>query len=509
MRTWYHKLSIEHVWALTVVVGIFVFVNTHPIRPHDFWWHMAAGREILESGSIPQVDTFSHTMAGTPYPSYQAFWLMEVAMFMIHRLGGPALTVFIQGLVITGAYAIVLWLGRRISGSWRAAAVGTLLAAALGLNDWNVRPQAVTFAIAALFLLAMYEYRRTRHRAWLAVLPLGMVVWVNSHGTFPLGLFLIGCWLADEAWEAVQAHGFAWKPLTRALSTPLLTLGICAAACAISPRGLGTFGYVSGMSGNPLIQNLVTEWAPPTFDTLGGQLFFGGLLLSAAALALSPRRPTPSQLLTFLFFGALGLRTSRGILWFGLTMAPVIAAHLRWTGDSLRRAEFLSFLSPVSGPRSSVAGPRRAMNAVLALLLLTGAVLSLPWFKGLWPLPPEKAGLISAETPVAATEFLLRERPPGPLFHAMSFGSYLIWAAPEYPTFVDGRIELFTEEVWLDYLRISAAASGWEERLERYGIQTLMLSSREQAGLVAAVRESGGWEEIHNDEASALFVAEK
>jgi hypothetical protein len=25
-----------------------------------------------------------------------------------------------------------------------------------------------------------------------------MLVWVNSHGTFPLGLVLIGLWLADE-----------------------------------------------------------------------------------------------------------------------------------------------------------------------------------------------------------------------------------------------------------------------------------------------------------------------
>ena len=117
MKTWYTKLSIEHLWALTVLVGIFVFVNTHPIRPHDFWWHLAAGREILETGSIPQVDTFSYTMTGTPYPSYQAFWLMEVAMVGVYRLGGATLTVLLHGLTITAAYALLLWLGWRITGS--------------------------------------------------------------------------------------------------------------------------------------------------------------------------------------------------------------------------------------------------------------------------------------------------------------------------------------------------------------------------------------------------------
>ena len=506
MKTWYTKLSIEHLWALTVLVGIFVFVNTHPIRPHDFWWHLAVGREILETGSIPQVDTFSYTMTGTPYPSYQAFWLMEVAMVGVYRLGGATLTVLLHGLTITAAYALLLWLGWRITGSWRVAALSALFAAALGLNDWNVRPQAVTFPIAALFLLALHEYRRTRRRAWLAVFPPGMALWVNSHGTFPLGLFLIGCWLADEGWDALRSHGLAWQPLRRALQTPLLVLVLSLAACALSPRGLGTFAYVSGMSSNPIIQNLVPEWAPPTFDTLMGQLFFGGLLLSAAILALSPRRPAPSQLFTFLVFGALGLRTSRGVIWFGLTMAPVLADHLHRLFDALRKRTFAAPKSSVSGPRSSVTAPQRALNAALALLLLAGAAFSLPWFKELWPLPPEKAGLIAAETPIAATEFLLRERPPGPLFHAMAFGSYLIWAAPEYPTFVDGRIELFTAEIWQDYLHISAAAPGWEARLEQYGVRTLMLSPQEQPGLVRALRESGQWEGLYKDRISIVFA---
>ena len=60
------SITLEHLWVLIVLTGIVVFVNTHPIRPHDFWWHMAAGREIAKTGRIPTVDTFSRTMAGAP-----------------------------------------------------------------------------------------------------------------------------------------------------------------------------------------------------------------------------------------------------------------------------------------------------------------------------------------------------------------------------------------------------------------------------------------------------------
>jgi len=493
-------LSIEHLWALTVLVGIFVFVNTHPIRPHDFWWHMAVGREILATGRIPLVDTFSYTAAGTPYPSYQMFWLIETALYLLYRTGGAALVIFVHSLVITTAYGLLLWLGQRLSGSWRAGAFATLFAAALGLNDWNVRPQAVTFAIAALFLLAIHEYRQTARREWLLVFPLGMALWVNSHGTFPFGLLLLGLWLAEESWMLLTSQGErAWGRLR----PPALTLGASLLACLINPRGWGIVNYVTGMSAHPIIQNLVPEWAPSTLDTLNGQLFIGGLLLSAALLALSPRRPTLTELCTFLVFGGLGLKTSRGIIWFGIMMAPVLANHLPGLAREARA------LLPRSEPPFRPATPPKReviLNGALAGLLLLGAALSLPWFKEALPLPPAKAGLISAETPVAATAYLLEAQPPGPLFHAMSFGSYLIWAAPEYPTFVDGRIELFPVEVWRDYLTIAAGASGWERRLEQYGIQTLLLAPQETPGLIHAARNAPAWRQVYLDDSAVIFT---
>lgn len=512
------RLQISHLWALTVIIGVFIFVNTHPIRPHDFWWHITIGREILATGQIPKVDIYSYTMAGTSYPSYQAFWLMEVAMFLIYNLGGPVLTVLAQSLIITLAYALLLWLGRRISGSWRSAAIGVIFAAATGIGDWNVRPQAVTFAIAALFLLAIHEYRQTRRRIWLPVFPLGMIVWVNSHGTFPLGLFLIGCWIADEGWALLQDNKLTWKNARRALQTPLLVFVLAVAACTVSPHGVGTFVYVSGMSTNAIVQNMVTEWAAPSFDTLVGQLFLGTLLLSAAILAVSPKRPTPSQLLTFLAFGVLGLHTLRGSIWFGLTMAPILAEHVERISESAKErisksanrresTRDTTIPNPYSLPSPPQTKIQNTLNVILVGLLLLGAFVSLPWFKALWPLSPDKVGLISAETPVAATEFLLRERPPNNLFHAMGFGSYLIWAAhPAYPVFVDPRIELYTAELWMDYISLSTATHGWEERLDKYGIQTLMLNPEEQVGLLTAARESGQWDEIYTDAASVILT---
>ena len=492
------QLKIEYLWGLVALVGIFVFVNTHPIRPHDFWWHITIGREILTTGTIPAVDIYSYTEAGQPYPSYQMFWLMEIMLYGIYHLGGPALVIFIFSLLIDAAYGVIFWLCRQTSGSWRIGALGVLFAAALGLNDWNVRPQGITFLLASLFLLAIYQYQKQRKWGWLLILPVGMIVWVNSHGTFIIGLALAGIWLGQEIWDTIKSQRKSTETISlKGLIVPAVALLITIIACLVNPRGLGIIGYIRTLTGNSAVQNLVTEWAPPTFNSLMGVIFYIGLLGCAIVFALSPKRPNFFQLVTFLIFGILGLRTARGSVWFGLVMAPTLFQHISLIIRDIYKKD---------QPTVKAAGSLY-LNIIFTAVVLLMGVISLPWFKAALPLPQAKAGLISTETPIQATQVLLEQKMPGKIFNAESFGSYLIWAAyPPYQVFIDSRIELFSEKVWLDYLNISNANGNWEKSLSEYGVNTLMLSSTEQFGLIEAAKEASGWEQIYQDPAAVIFV---
>lgn len=492
------RFTIEHLWGLVVIMGIFIFVNTHPIRPHDFWWHISIGREILSTRSIPTTDIYSYTAAGQPYPSYQMFWLMETFLYEEYKLGGPALVVLLHSLMITAAYLVIFWICKLTTHSWRMAAIGVLFAAALGINDWNVRPQAITFLLASLFLLAIYQYQKDPHWGWLVVFPLSMLVWVNSHGTFIIGLAMIGLWWGHEIWQAI----IAWvnhQPNVgkNKIAVPGMMLGITALVCLANPRGFGIIDYLKTLTTNNVVQNLVTEWAAPTLGTWMGVIFLGGLMASAVLLALSPKRPTFFEITTFLLFGLLGLKTSRGIVWFGVVMAPIVVEHLSAIADQIPKGK----VRPVK-PEGS-----RILNLLLAIVIISMGVISLPWFKSLLPLPAAKAGLISSETPLQATQFLLADHPPERVFNAMSFGSYLIWAAyPDYQVFVDSRIELFSEKVWLDYLSISNAEGDWEAKLADYGVNTLMLSPLEQPALTVTAQASDHWELLYQDTSAIIFV---
>ena len=149
----------------------------------------------------------------------------------------------------------------------------------------------------------------------------------------------------------------------------------------------------------------------------------------------------------------------------------------------------------------------RPLNTALASLLAVSVIITLPWFKSFLPLPDPKTDLISRETPIEATRFLLEQGLRGPIFHEMGFGSYLIWAAqPYYRVFVDPRIELYPLELWVDYLAVSAAQDDWEQTLARYDIRILILSPASQPLLIGAARAAPRWVERYADDVAVILT---
>ncbi len=490
-------LTADTLWPLAVLACLFAFVATCPIRPQDFWWHLKVGQEIVQTHRIPQVDTFSYTMPGAPYPSYNAYWLADVALYRVYALGGPALSLFAHTLLITGTYLLLFLLCRRLSGDTHPAALALFAAVTLGFENWNLRPQAVTLLFFTLTLWIVYLFRvEARTGRWLVLgCPALMLLWVNCHGSFPLQLVILGLWLVETVWER-------WRigPRSRReIWVPALALVLSAAAALLNPQGAGIFAYLREMAANPAVQQL-QEWAPASLATRDGIAFWVLAPLGLVLLLWAGRgRSGLFHWLMLLTFALLALRTGRAIIWFGLAFAPVCAELL---------PRVLERRGPCRAAHDAL--PPRGERVVLAVLMLCFValmVVSLPWFKDRLPFPAQKAGLISAETPVAATRFLLQHHLPPQVFHSADDGSYLIWAAtPEVRVFADPRVELYPTRLWNTYHALSRGGAGWQRTLDAYGVNTLLLSRRQQPGLVAAAAASADWQQVYADSTSVICV---
>jgi hypothetical protein len=499
--------TLDHVWLFTPVALIGLRTLLTPIPPNDFWWHIATGRLIVAQGAIPTVDSFSYTQAGQPF--FNQGWLAQLLMYGMYQLGGIPLIYMVQALVIVLAYGLLLRLCLQRTGQVRLS-VGLLLATVLlTFDNWLVRPQSYAFPIFVGFLTILTEYRLgLKNRLWL--LPPLMALWVNLHGSFVLGGILIALTLGSEwlkRWVAAWREAASWasqpigvpedvlnRPMPERLPPlqPLLIWGVITGlALLLNPRGPAVLGYVRNLLGTSAVTSLVTEWATPTIRDPGGAIFFLFLFLCVGVLTYARHRPDLTDMLLFGAFLWNALGAARNIVWFGFVATPLVVVQAA------------TLISTPRNARGVVGSP--ALNGVLMGMLGLMLLIGLPWIKPAL-LPPALGALLSEDTPVDAVNYL-RGQPDRPhhLFHTEASGSYLIWAAPEQPVFIDTRIELYPYDQWRDYLNLSQG-NNVAALLQKYDIDGLLLNAEHQKPLIEAVRRDGGWAERYKDKQTIYFT---
>ncbi|MBM2843591.1 MAG: hypothetical protein HW404_1428 [Anaerolineales bacterium] len=476
---------------LVVVVGV-AAMAVRPSFDTDTWWHLRAGQWIVENLQAPRIDSFSSTMRGSPwaYPG----WLAQVVMLGVYRLGGLAgLTAF--SAVLVGVAFLFLW--PLLEGPLLLRAAILLLAAATSAVYWAARPHIASFALAALFLWALDQWHRGRRPRVIWLLPLAMALWVNLHGGFAIGFILLLMYFAAALVDLVAipvrhrgTWGEAWRVRRGEVATLAAVLLLCLAAGAVNPHGPAILAYPFKTVSLPVLQSYVQEWQPPDLRTLQLLPFLGMLLFLIVALGIRRTTPTTTELFTAGGWMALALLAVRNVPVFALAAAPVIARH---TSAALRSVD----RGPASG---TTVREKRALNAALGAGLLT---LLLAW-TAVQASPGRTRAHLEAQVPVAAVQSMRELRPDGNLFNDYNWGGYVLWElSPAYSTFVDGRTDVFSAEVFEDYVLLWATQPGWEAAIERWNIAVVLLPPR--SPLVTALREAG-WEARFSDDQAVVLL---
>jgi hypothetical protein len=119
---------------------------------------------------------------------------IQVGMFLIYDWFGPGGLNLWAAVMITLIFFIV-W--QMSEGNELVVAALVILGAFSSAIYWNARPYLMTFLLFAISYYLLDKYTRSNTgNLWL--LPILMVIWVNSHGGFLAGFILIGPFLLDS-----------------------------------------------------------------------------------------------------------------------------------------------------------------------------------------------------------------------------------------------------------------------------------------------------------------------
>ena len=90
------------------------------------------------------------------------------------------------------------------------------------------------------------------------------------------------------------------------------------------------------------------------------------------------------------------------------------------------------------------------------------------------------------------------------MFNSYNWGGYVLWDLyPEYLSFVDGRTDLFQDEILDEYIRTWLAEPGWDESLEKWEIRLVMIETK--SPLVNALI-SDDWIVKYHDEQAVILT---
>jgi hypothetical protein len=477
-------------WVRFLFAPILVFIATSVDRNYqtDFWHHLARGQAMVEQGKIIDQDLFTYTVPGKSFQD--ANWLSQLIFYGIFQMGGLPLVQLVNSVVLSIVMMILVGLCLRSSGSFMASA-GMGIFTFLGL--WQlliIRPQ--TFSLLLFVVIyALLELSKNR-RIWLIVPPFIMALWANMHGGFPIGLVLVGSYWLAEMWESWQKKGSQlW--MDRGFLSMSLCLILCFLATFVNPYGWEVYRYV-GITSSVANARRIDEWLPPGLQLFAGKMWVASVLLVLLLFALPGRRPKANEVSLVLCFLPLSCGSIRMAAWWLIIVSPISAGLLM--------ALVRKFI-----PKEKVI-EKPTWGAALTLLILAGAAVAcVPTFQQHNPILAWMGRTYRPEDDLERLTLRLKQEKPGRIFSRFEWGEYLGWSlAPDYKIFMDGRIEIYPDEVWQEFSAITRGRADWERILNRYDVNYLVLdSSGFNADLLPQVRESADWVEEETSGPAILF----
>jgi hypothetical protein len=415
--------------ALLSAVGAIAFALKLSVLDPDVWWHLKVGDWILQNMAVPHVGILSRTAAQRPWVAYS--WAYEVMLSRAYAwFGLVGIGVFGTFLTVMVAYS-VYWMARRLSGQFWLSLLLSIAAFSAFLFNGMPRPFFFSIALFCVMLTLILEAHRTGRQQLLYWLPLVFMVWANLHIQFVYGLFVLGLYVAVNlaqtiaksagcAPEFLQAPTLPAKPLVAVTAASFL-------ATLIGPNTYHPYVSVLEYSQAKFSYQVIVELQPLSFR---GFSHFAELFLGAAGFyAIGFRKKLdPFQLVLMVASVVIAFRTMRDA-WFLCTSAVAcIADFAPRERDTENREEGETWLG-FSGV---------AVVVIVMLVLFTrGTNFN------------ERAldRTISGTYPVNAVNFLRQNPIPGPLYNNLNWGGFLMWYMPDYPVAIDGRNDLYGDQL--------------------------------------------------------------
>jgi len=495
------------------LLGVLLFtpLSSKLLGDAGIGWHVRTGQQILATHAIPHADSFSSSTAGKNWYAWE--WPYDVLAGQLETSLGLNGVVWLTALVIAVVFAWTFRILILRSVTVLPALILTLLAISASTIHFLTRPHVWSW----LFTLAFFGILESSERGCgegglsqtknktLWFLPLLMLIWVNVHGGFLVGILLIAIFWLGALWDWYATKANRIEDTLRRIAvtqrTRKLTLiGLLSfAATFLNPYGWKLHTHIYAYLSNRFLMNHVEEFQSPNFHQIAPRCFAVLLLLTLAALAWRGRYLRVSEGLIVLFAAYAGLYAARNIPVSSILLV-VTVAPLLCHGSAARSEMSPGLLSRMTAVERRQRGHLWCVAAALATLAIcfnSGRVSATPLID---------AHFDQRRMPVEAVNYLEQNDTAGPLLTPDYWGGYVIYRLyPKTQVIVDDRHDLYGEEFLRAYLTFIHAERGWQQFLVQHRAGSIVVPR--DSAIASVLSESSEWRAVYADDVAIVFRA--
>lgn len=426
----------------------------------DYYLHLMTGKYIVEHHSLPYVDVFSYTMAGQPWHLHE--WLFEVLVYYIYILTGEnGVVLWTSGLGVLAFYIAFNAGILNKKGNYRA-----ILFALLLFIFYEVfitpRPQIITFLCYAIFLFVIFDFKYRNTLRFSIVLPPLMVVWVNSHGAYILGIAFLCLFIFCEYLSRWMSKEDTWcdHKLHRLTIITVMTL----LASSINPYFIKHWMFPFTLM-NSQAMSFILEWRSLSFTDFFERAYLFFIALFIVHYIYLKKRPDLTELVLPGSVIILSFFAARHIPLAILTMLP-FALATSGRGYELKTrlpTNIESFFKDRLSRSHDIGKNEYLINGALLFIVVLSLMMIFPMLR------EQKLEKRNSHLPVKAVDFILKNEISGPFFNTYHYGGYLIYRLyPQQRVFIDIRADMYGDEFMRDYISIYFGQEGWERIFDKY-----------------------------------------
>jgi hypothetical protein len=495
-----------------VVLGVFaifiILLTTFQISgDDDVFWHLATGRYIVETGTVPSTDIFGFVTEGQEWMPFE--WGWDVITYGLYSMGGyDALSIF-RTIIFLAIFGILYWVMQRFKVSFNVSMLVMILMAFGTIDRLTPRPHIMSYLFFSLliFIITDYKYFRHNHRI-LFFLPLIFLLWANIHMGIIAGMFFFGIYVISEL---ILFFRKSKSALSKADITRLVLIGAASVlVMLINPNSFQTYVYAYDHTQMKMLST-INEWRSPfnemfdgSFVTIIYKIFlFGGILI--LYFAFKKKDLFIGLLVTG--FAIYSVRAVRLTVDYIIFMAVFFALALDYIISSVKARGFKDFIfkSPLV----------KGVYAVFLLFCIFRLPDSTLYLENLKYYRISGMGINSDFIPTQMFDFMkehkVTELGERPLNH-FGTGGYLVWSFPGEKNFIDSRN--LNDSIYFEYYDIMSMKPGFDQKIKNYGIDyaiylapDLVRAPEEmQSTPISYFSRSAEWKLVFWDDKSFLFL---